>query len=247
MSGSVFVGMTGNSDLYHHWNTSNVSGEASCHACTQQRLSPSDSYIRGYISTVIPPWVCVSKSSSSSSHHTQCTLIAHSQQDISNIAHHHHNRQARKKFMKQQRVLHEVVIPCNQYKLSIQEIEDGIIVFDGGNPTTPPILPPDGLTWRSIPISKLYVDDETNPNNGLSCPHINNSLPFIWLPCISALFIIQASGLKRIYNALEACEKMRKVSLVRGKRKHIFTDYGKRVMYTCVGNQVSRNSPQVLD
>ncbi len=118
--------------------------------------------------------------------------------------------------MKQQRVLREVVIPCNQCKLSIQEIEDDIIVFDGGNPTTPPILPPDGWTWRSIPISKLYVDDETNPNVDLSCPHINNLLPFIWLPRISALSIIQSSGLKRIYNALEACEKLRKVSLVRG-------------------------------
>jgi hypothetical protein len=149
--------------------------------------------------------------------------------------------------MKQQRVLHEVVIPCNQYKLSIQEIEDDIIVFDGGNPATPPILPPDGLTWRCIPISKLYVDNEMNPNVGLSCPRINNSLPFIRLPRISALFIIQSFGLKRIYNALEACEKMRKVSLVRGERKRIFTDYGKRIMYTCVGNQVSRNSPQVLD
>ena len=51
----------------------------------------------------------------------------------------------------------------------------------------------------------------------------------------------------RMYNALEACEKMRKVSLVCGKRKCVFTDYGKRVMYTCVGNQVLRNSPQVLD
>jgi hypothetical protein len=177
-SGRVFVGMMSNSDLYHHRNTSNASGGASCHACTQQRLSPSYSHTRDYISTGIPPWVCVSKSSSSSSCRTQCASIAHSQQDISNIAHHHRNRQARKRFMKQQRVLCEVVIPCNQYKLSIQEIEDDIIVFDGGNPTIPPILSPDGLTWRSIPISKLYVEDKTNPNVGLSCPRINNSPPF---------------------------------------------------------------------
>ncbi len=224
-----------------------MSGGASCHTCTQQSLSSSDSHTRDYVSMGIPPWVCVLKSSLSSSRCTQCAAIAHSQQDISNIACHCRNCRARKKFMKQQRVLHEVVIPCNQYKLSIQEIEDDIIVFDGGNLTTPPILPPDGPAWRCIPISKLYVDNETNPNVGLSCLRINNSLPFIWLPRISALSIIQSSGLKRIYNALEACEKMRKVSLVRGKRKRIFTDYGKRVMYTCVGIQVSRNSPQVLD
>ncbi len=58
-SGSVFVGMTSNSDLYHHRNTSNVSGGASCHACTQRRLSPSDSHTRDYISAGIPPWVFV--------------------------------------------------------------------------------------------------------------------------------------------------------------------------------------------
>ncbi len=40
---------------------------------------------------------------------------------------------------------------------------------------------------------------------------------------------------------------MKKVPLVRGEQKRIFTDYGKHVMYTCVGNQVSRNSPQVLN
>ncbi len=62
-SGSVFVGMTSDSDLYHHRNTSNVSSGASCPACTQQRLSPSDSHTCDYISTGIPPWVCVSKSS----------------------------------------------------------------------------------------------------------------------------------------------------------------------------------------
>ncbi len=90
---------------------------------------------------------CVLKSLSSSSLCAQCASIAHSQQQISNIARHHCNRHGRKKFNKQQRVLHEVAIPCNQHKLLIQEIEDEVIVFDEGNPETPPILPPDGLTW----------------------------------------------------------------------------------------------------
>jgi hypothetical protein len=75
-------------------------------------------------------------------------------------------------------VLHEVAILCNQHKLSIQEIEDEVIVFDGGNPKTPPILPPDGLTWWCKPISDLYVEDKTNPNLGLSCPWVN-------IPCHS--------------------------------------------------------------
>ena len=63
-------------------------------------------------------------------------------------------------------------------------------------------------------ISDLYVEDKTNPNFGLSCPWVNNSLPFIRLPCSDALYIIASSGLNRIYAALEACEKLRKVPLV---------------------------------
>jgi hypothetical protein len=98
-----------------------------------------------------------------------------------------------------------------------------------------------------MPISDLNLEDKTNPNLGLSCPWVNNSLPFIWLPGSNALSIIASFGLNIIYAALEACEKLRKVPLVQGEQKHVFTDYGKRVMYTCVGNQVLRNSPQVLD
>jgi hypothetical protein len=239
--------MTSDSDLYHHQITSNVSGGASCHACSQQRHSSCDSHIRDYLSTGVPNWVRVLKSSSSSSLCTKCASIAHSQQQISNIAPRRRNCCARKRFNKQQCVLCEVAIPCSQYKLSIQKIEDEVLVFDGGTPKTPPIPPPDGLTWQCMPISDLYVEDETNPNLGSSCPRVNNSLSFIWLPRSDALSIISSSGLNRIYAILEVCEKLRKVPLVRGEQKRIFTDYGKRVMYTCVGNQVSRNSPQVLD
>jgi hypothetical protein len=95
---SAFVDTTSNSVLYHHRITSNVSGAASCHACTQQRHPPGDSHIRDSSSTGVPTWVCVSKSSSSLSLHTQCALIAHSQQQISNIARRCRNHSARKKF-----------------------------------------------------------------------------------------------------------------------------------------------------
>jgi hypothetical protein len=176
---AFFFDTTSDSDLYHHLITSNVSGGASCHTCTQQRHYPCNSHIRDYSSTGVPNWVHVSKSSSSFSLCTQCASIAHSQQQISNIARRCRNCRARKKFNKQQHVLCEVAIPCNQHKLLIQEIEDEVIVFDGGNPETPPILPLDGLTWRCMPISDLYVEDKTNPNFGLLCPWVNNSLPFI--------------------------------------------------------------------
>jgi hypothetical protein len=75
----------------------------------------------------------------------------------------------------------------------------------------------------------------------------NNSLSFIWLPRYNALSIIASSGLNRIYAALKACEKLKKFPLVRGERKRIFTNYGKCIIYTCVENQVSRNSAQVLN
>ncbi len=152
---SAFADTTSDSDLYHHRITLNVSGGASCYACTQQRHSPCDTHIHDYLYTSVCNWVCVLKSSSSSSLCTQCASIAYFQWHISNIAHHCHDCHARKKFNKQQRVLCEVAIPCNQHKLSIQEVEDEVIVFDGGNSITPPILPPDGLTWRCKPISDL--------------------------------------------------------------------------------------------
>ena len=47
--------------------------------------------------------------------------------------------------------------------------------------------------------------------------------------------------------ALEECEKLKKTSLVRSDRKRIFSDYGKRVMYTSAGVQVSWNAQGVLD
>jgi hypothetical protein len=225
---SAFVDTMSDSGLYHHQITSNVSGGASCHGCTQQRHSPHDSHIPDYLSTGVPNWVHVLKSSSSLSLCTQCASIAHFQRQISNIARHCHNRHARKKFNKQQCVLCEVAIPCSQHKLLIQEVEDEVIVFDRPNPETPPILPPDRLTWRCKPISDLYVEDKTNPNLGLSSLRINNSLPFIWLTHSDVLSMIASSSLNRIYAALESCEKLRKIPLVQGEQKHIFTDYGKR-------------------
>jgi hypothetical protein len=52
--------------------------------------------------------------------------------------------------------------------------------------------------------------------------------------------------MKKIVSALNKCEKLKKMSLVRSDQKHIFGDYWKQVMYTCAGVQVSRNSQEVL-
>jgi hypothetical protein len=62
-----------------------------------------------------------------------------------------------------------------------------------------------------------------------------------------ALDIIGECGLPKIYKALIACEKLRRVALSQSDKKRMFTDNGKQVTYACVGPQVSRNSKCVLD
>ncbi len=53
--------------------------------------------------------------------------------------------------------------------------------------------------------------------------------------------------MKDIVCALEECEKLKKTSVTRSDNKRIFRDFGMSVMYTRVGVQVSRNSPEVLN
>ena len=121
------------------------------------------------------------------------------------------------------------------------------------------------MNWCRVPVRKenksnaeeelishisqryLFVDDELSPSIGLTFSRIDNSLPFIRMPRQQSLNIIGRNGMEKIMNALLACEKLRKHSLVRSDRKRIFADYGKPVMYTCAGVQVSRNSPRILD
>jgi hypothetical protein len=70
--------------------------------------------------------------------------------------------------------------------------------------------------------------------------------PFIRMPRQMSLEIIEAYGLLKITNSLTACENLRRTALSRGDSKRVFSDYGKRVTYACVGPQASRNSKSVL-
>ncbi len=56
-------------------------------------------------------------------------------------------------------------------------------------------------------------------------------------------------SMKEITSALEACEKLKRTPLFRSDHKRIFSDsdYGKHVMYTSAGVQVSRNCHGVLN
>jgi hypothetical protein len=150
---------------------------------------------------------------------------------------HRRLRRAKKRQHKIDEILHEVIVPPNQFKLTPQEIDAEIIVFDGGDSITPRIKPPDDLLWRSISVHQLHVDDETQPTLGLTYPKILGVHPFIRLPRQISLDIIGEVGLEKITNSLTACEKLRRTALGRGDAKRVFTDYGKRLSYACVGPQ----------
>jgi len=90
--------------------------------------------------------------------------------------------------------------------LTPQEIDAEIVVFDGGNSTTLPIKPPDGVLWRSISVHQLHVDDETQPTLGLTYPKIQGVRPFIRMPHQMSLDIIAEVSLEKITISLTACE-----------------------------------------
>ncbi len=78
--------------------------------------------------------------------------------------------------------MREVIVPTNQFKLTPQEIDSEVIVFDSGDNTTPPIKPPDDVLWRFISVTLLHVEDKTEPNIGLTYPKIDGVYPFIRMP-----------------------------------------------------------------
>jgi len=165
---------------------------------------------------------------------------------------HRHNRRSKKKSHKQQNLLTEVIVPpaIKQNLLSELDIDNEIIVVDGGDDGNPSIRPPDGLKWRCLSVlggNHLYVADETDPCRGLTFARVDSALPFIRLPRQQSLAIIDSISMRDIVCALEECEKLKKTAVKRSDGKRIFGDYGKPVMYTCVGVQVSRNSREVLN
>ncbi len=156
-----------------------------------------------------PPWVHVfSKSIANSSLCTQCAALASVDAYCPSVFNCRLCR-ARNKRRKQDRLLREIVVPPTQVKMSTTEIDSEIIVFDGGGHMSPPIRPPDGIRWRSIPVRDLHVENKISGDIGLSFPRIGGTSPFIPLPRGISLEIISHVGLPAIYDALRDCEKMR--------------------------------------
>ena len=201
-----------------------------------------------------PSWVHVfAKSTRPSSIRTQAASIAYIKLPVhKKKVWHRRNRRSKKKLRKQQNLLTEVIVPpaIKQNLLSESDIDNEIIVVDGGDNGNPSIRPPDCLKWRCLSVlggNHLYVADETDPCRGLTFARVDSALPFIRLPREQSLSIIDSLSMRDIVCALEECEKLKKTAVKRSDGKRIFGDYGKPVMYTCVGVQVSRNSREVLN
>ncbi len=220
-----------------------VSSGFSCH--TIDNLSEKDDVESSLAPNRKPPppsWVHVfSKSSSTTSLRTQCAAAAYLDVKSAKVLH-RRSRCAKKKQRKIEQLLREVIVPPDQLKLTSDEIDSEIIVFDGGDTASPRIKPPDGILWRCISVRLLHVEDEPWPNIGLCFPKIDGVHPFIRMPHQMALAIIAEFGLEKITNSLTACKMLRRTALGRGDSKRVFTDYGKRVSYACAGPQPSRNN-----
>jgi hypothetical protein len=201
---------------YHHC----IDGY-SCHGCVEQvtlqekcpeSVRPSNSSLS--------PWVHVfAKSSQSSSLRTQAALIAYIEQPVHKKARHIQNRRSKNKMLKQEQLLTEVIVPeaIQQNLLTTSDINNDIVVIDGGDDGNPPIRPLDGVIWRCLAVrggKHLHVQDETDPSRGLTFTRIDGALPFIRMPRQQSLAIMRQTMMNDIVAALEECEKLKKTSLI---------------------------------
>jgi hypothetical protein len=160
-------------------------------------------------------------------------------------------RCAMKKSKKQQQILKEVKVSAyiKTNILTTKDIADNVLVFDGGDCNSIPIKPPDGINWTRISVLEdkcVIAIDETDPHRGLTIGPIHQCHAYIRMPRFQRLCILGNSGMTWVMNALLALETLRKISFLRSTKKKYFGDYGKEIMYTYAGVQVSQNSRQVL-
>ena len=59
----------------------------------------------------------------------------------------------------------------------------------------------------------LYVEDEIDPNIGLTSPMMDGVNPCIRMPRRMCLEILEECDLTKIINSLSACEKLRRIAL----------------------------------
>ena len=149
---------------YHQSYGCYRSSGASCHGRFEQNCIPRQPPPpNNYVSAGIPPWVHVfNNSTTTSSLRTQSASISHLETTTSLKSQHRRNRRAKKKFRKQQRLLREVIVPNHKiHTFTSHEIEQHIIVVDGGNPSNPPIRAPAGVSI--ILFISLFIQSLTAP------------------------------------------------------------------------------------
>ncbi len=110
--------------------------------------------------------------------------IAYIEEPLHHKAQHYCNRHFKKKLEKLHRLLTEVVVTesINQYPLSIYDIDNDIVVVDGGDYGNSPIRPPDGVTWHCNSVLEgihLHVQDKIGSYCGLNFTCLDGILPFI--------------------------------------------------------------------
>ena len=83
--------------------------------------------------------------------------------------------------------------------MTSKQIESKIIVFDGGEPNSPLIKPPDGVRWQSLSVRMLHIPHDNEPNIGLTAPRMDEDISaFIRLPRQKSLDIIGDFDLDKI-------------------------------------------------
>ena len=108
-----------------------------------------------------------SQSNANSSRRTQCASVTYSTNGLNSSVRHRQNRCAKKKLQKQRSVFCEIIVLSDHVPFSLSDIEDEIIVFDGGNLSCPPITPPKTVEWRRHHVSDLHIQDDLQGDIGL--------------------------------------------------------------------------------
>jgi hypothetical protein len=135
---------------------------------------------------------------------------------------------------------------------NMKSIVEHTMVFDGGNPQNPPLLPPSTRyklkhPWLCLRISRgdLYIPDTVNPLRGLIYKMPTGQIPpFLRIPRYVALDI---TGMSSISNSSQFCSCLQsaylaqKASVVRSAKKIMFSDAKNCIL----GTQPNRAQPGV--
>ncbi len=95
-----------------------------------------------------------------------------------------------KKLLKKKQLLTEVIVPeCIQQNiLTKSQINNEIVVVDGGDDGNPPIVPPDGVIWHSLSVPvRITYTFRMNPilHVDLNFPEL--MVPYLLFKCLEKI------------------------------------------------------------